>query len=388
MNNFDDIYNQALELLRKGHSKEDILLKFSQHRNELAPLLEISGALLTIPKNIVPTPLMQRKYAVAKAKSFWLTWMHVPKLAGVSMSIMLLLSAFTVMGYQTLKSSPGQALFGVKKSAEQLQLILASNQDAKASLQIQIAQKRLNEAQEIFDNPNSNADQKTAALNELSDQTSTAVAEVNNAAKNNPVSEKTHPLLTSLDSITHDQQNLLSEIKPDAEIKDAQDTALQSLTENTSKISEIKQSVAAADNEQTLAKLKADPNSVTVLGNINKVSPDQITVDKTVFSLTGQTTIKDNSGNFLSIKNLTPETKVNIIGLKTKDALTAQQIVVISADVQQPEVKEASTQTPNVATTALTSLKKILQENQDSSSTTPPAPDSNSAIGSVIFEAP
>src|SRR5438552_397390 len=100
MNNLDDIYNQALDLLSKGHSQEEVLVKFAGHRNELAPLLEISSLLLAIPKNVVPTPLMQRKYAVAKVKSFWLTWAHVPKLAGVTMSIMLLVSAFAVMGYQ------------------------------------------------------------------------------------------------------------------------------------------------------------------------------------------------------------------------------------------------------------------------------------------------
>ncbi|HYV33572.1 MAG TPA: DUF5667 domain-containing protein [Candidatus Limnocylindria bacterium] len=384
MNNLDGIYNQALDLLSKGHSQEEVLVKFSQYRNELAPLLEISSLLLSVPKNIVPTPQIQRKYAVAKAKSLWLTWAHIPKLAGVTMSIMLLLSAFAVMGYQTLNSSPGQTLFAVKKSAEKLQLILALNQDQKASVQIQIAQKRLSEAQEIFNNPSSGADQKTAALTELTDQTNTAVAEVTTAAKNNPSSDKNHPLLNSLDSITHDQENLLAEIKPDSQIKVAANTALQSLNETTAKISEIKQSVAAADNSQTLAKLKADPNSVSVLGNVNKISKEKITVDDSVFTLIPQTIIQDQDGKTLSLDSLTEKTKVNVIGLKNQNNLVAQQIVVIASESAEPEVKDATT-----ATASLSTLKQPSEESQGNSSSTSPAlPDSNSAVGSVIFEAP
>ena len=391
MTNLEEIYDQALEMLRQGYSQEEVLIKFADYKNDLSPLLSLSTELFAMPKNTVPTPLMQRRYASAKVKSWWLTWAHIPKFAGVSMSIMLLLSAFTVVGYQTSKSSPGQALFQVKKFAERSRLILASSQDAKASLQIQIAQKRLNEAQEIFNNPDSNVEQKKAALNELSDQTSTAIAEVNTAAKNNPSSDKNPPLLTSLDSIAHDQQDLLTDIKPDSQIKTAANTALKTLTANTVKISEIKQSVAAAGNEQTLAKLNADPNSVVILGEINKISPQQITVEKTVFIFTSQTVIKNAEGKLVDLKDLNEKSKVNIIGIKNQNNLLAQQILVISPEGQ---VKDASTENPNAAasktaTGVPASLKKNLEGSQESSSTASSSlPDLNTAVGSVIFEDP
>src|ERR1035437_7813344 len=106
MNNLDEIYNQALEMLKKGSSKQDVLLKFSQYQNELAPLLDISSILLSVPKNIVPTPLMRRKYAAVPAKSFWLAWLHISKFASVSVALMMLISAFSVTAYQVSKSTP------------------------------------------------------------------------------------------------------------------------------------------------------------------------------------------------------------------------------------------------------------------------------------------
>src|SRR6266404_2250444 len=150
MNNLDEIYNQALELLKKGFSKQEVLSKFPQHQEQLAPLLNLSGRLFAMPKSVIPTPLMQRKYAMQPARKLWLTWLHVSKFAGVSMAVMLLISAVTVAGYQAAISTPGKSLFAIKKSAEQLQLILATNQDDKAKLQVDIAQKRLEDAQQVL----------------------------------------------------------------------------------------------------------------------------------------------------------------------------------------------------------------------------------------------
>lgn len=261
MNSLEAAYNQAVDMLKKGRSKQEALLKFAEFKNELAPLLDISFSLLSLPKNSPPQPAMQRKYALVPSKGFWLTWIHVSKFAGVSMSLMLLLSAFTVTGYATLKSAPGQTLFQVKKSAEKLQLVLAYNQNQKANIQLQITQSRLNDAKQIFSDPNSNVEQEKAALSELSDQTSNAVAVVNTVAKNDPASDKNHPLVNSLESIAKEQQSLLSKIKPDSEIKIEANTALLSLNKNSAKISEIKSLVATASNDQALTTLKTNATS-------------------------------------------------------------------------------------------------------------------------------
>lgn len=400
MNN-QEVYNQALEMLKKGHSKEEALVKFASEREELAPLLEVSLGLLSMPRNIVPTPFMQRRYAMAKVKNYWFTWLHISKFAGVSMSAMLLISAFAVMGYQASKSGPGQILFPVKKQAEQLKLILAADQNAKANLQIEIAQHRLDEAQAIFSDPASNIEQKKAALTELSDQTTSAVAQVTAVAKSDPGSDKNHPLLSVLDSITQKQQNLLAAIKPDSQITPDASSAQQALNANTVALSQIKNSIVAATNTQVITSLSADPNAVVIYGQITQVSKDQITVEKVTFLFGGQTTIKDSAGNNLSLESLKSGLKVNVAGVKSQNTLIAQQILLISTDAagSQPQVKGATTDKaasptndkPEGQTTTPTSIKKPETPNpagSDLQATQPVTSDQGTASGGFILEDP
>ena len=399
MNSIDEIYNQALEMLKKGHSKEEVLVKFAQFKNELAPLLEISAALLSVPKNIVPTPLMRRKYAAIPVKHFWLAWLHMSKFAGASAAVMLLVSAFSVTAYQASTSIPGSPLFALKKGGENLQLILASSQTKKASLQVSIAQQRLNDAQEIFNNPASNTYQKTVALNELSAQTASAVAEVNTVAIANPKSADSNPLLNSLDKITNQQKNLLTAIKPDSQIKTAQNNALAALGNDTAKLSAIKQTIAVASNDQSaLAKLNSDPNSVAAFGQISQATTSKITVEQITFSINGQTIIKDDAGNSLTPTDLKNGDKASVVGEKTNNILLAQQIFVTSSAASSTsatatttgEVKSALTQTSNITASSAASstaspvgFKKF---NDQNSTTTTPNP--NTASVHTIFEDP
>jgi|GEM_PF-1508679 hypothetical protein len=408
MNNLDEIYNQALEMLKKGHSKEDVLVKFAQFKNELAPLLDISAVFLSLPKNIVPTPMMQRKYAAAPAKRLWLAWLHISKFAGVSVALMLIVSAVSVTAYQTIKSTPGNALFSLKKQAENLQMVLASSQTQKASLQVAIAQQRLNDAQQIFSDPTSNAQQKNAALNELSAQTASAVAEVNTVASTDPKSADSPPLLNSLDNITKQQKNLLAEIKPDSQIKTAQSSALVALGNDTAKLSAIKQTIAVAtDDQEALTKLSSDPNSVAAFGSISRATSSQITVEQITFNITPQTTIQDDAGNTLLPSQLTDGDKASVVGEKNSTQLLAQQIFVTStstADLTATQIQASTTiasASDNPPSTAASSTAPAgqteKQQAQSSTSTQPdqagsssasPVNDSNTVTGSFIIESP
>jgi len=384
----ENIYSEALEMLEKGHSKEEVLLEFTDYKTELEPLLDISASLLLMPKNAAPEPAMRRKYIAAPAKRVWLAWVHVSKFAGVSMSLMLLISAFTVAGYSALHSHPGQSLFAVKKSAEQLQLLLASSQDKKADLQIAIAQKRLDEAQAIFSDPNSGADQKNAALNELASQTTTAVAQVDSAAKSDPQAATNNPLLSSLDNITKQQQALLSDIKPqDSTVTDAAQSALKELDKNTEKISEIKQSVAVADSGQALASLTSDPNAVGVMGTISQLGKNQITVEKTAFTVNDQTVIKNSAGDTAAFSSLSLKMKVNISGTQGQKDILATQIIILTDDDSSGLVQGAATTT---TTTAVSLKKPDTKDDSSGTTTTPTTPiiDPNAATGSFILEDP
>ena len=396
MNNIEDTYNQALELIQQGLSKDEVLVKFAQNKDELADLLSLSEALLATPKNIVPTPLMRRKYALAPSKGFWLTWIHLSKFAGVSMSVMLLLSAAAVTGYAAYKSGPGQTFFPIKKLAEKGELILALGSDKKASLQVAIAEQRLNDAQKIFSNPQSPAAQKNAALAELSDQTSSAVLEVKTAANSDPKSNQNHPLLNSLENLASRQKTLLAKIEPDSQTQTAAEQALLNLKQNTSQISQIKQSMAIADTSQSLAKLSQDPNSIIVLGAISQVSATQITVEKTIFLINPQTAISDSEGNSISAEDLSLNSKVNVAGQKLPNSLVpvAEQILITQSSTTppvQPEIKGELTTASSASSTVIaspnsTSTAPVVKKMGSSTSTTPIDP--NTATGLFIFEDP
>jgi len=235
MQDSETIYNRAMDMIAKGCPKEQVLLEFKEYANELAPLLDISLSLSLLPKLEAPKPAMQRKYALAPSKNFWLTWIHVSKFAGVSVSVMLIVSALAVTGYAAYNSGPGQVLFSIKKTAEQAQVLLAYNQKDKASLQVAIAEQRLSEAQNIFSNPASGVEQKKAALNELASQTSAAVAVVNDVTQSDPKSTQSPPLLSSLENINNQQRTLVAEIKPDNQITQAAGSALASLNADSEK---------------------------------------------------------------------------------------------------------------------------------------------------------
>jgi hypothetical protein len=406
MNSLDEIYNQALTMLKKGRSKEEVLVKFAEFKNDLAPLLDVSSTLLAMPKNIAPTPLMRRKYAATPAKTFWLAWLHVSKFAGASVAVMLLISAFSVTAYQTSKSLPGNTLFPLKKDAENLQLILASDQTQKASLQVAIAQQRLSDAQQIFNDPSSDAAQKTAAINELSAQTTSAVAEVNSVAASDPKSADSPPLLNSLDSIAQQQKTLLSDITPDSQIKNAANSALVALGSDTAKLTAIKQTIAvASDDQEALAKLSSDPNSVAAFGPISQATGSLITVEQITFSITPQTTIQDDSGNTLLTSQLHEGDKASVVGEKSNSQLLAQQIFITSTTTsataaQTPtsspitliSVTGAAATTTSTAQT--TNTEKLPTQSSTStqpdqaSSSSASVDNSNTVTGSFIIEDP
>ncbi|MDR3642106.1 MAG: DUF5666 domain-containing protein [Candidatus Doudnabacteria bacterium] len=329
MNSREDIFNQALAKLAAGHSKQDILASFNEANHDMSPLLDVSRMLLDMPKAIVPTPLMQRKYALSKTKLYWLKWSYTFKFAAVSSGLMLLLSAGAFTAYAARNSLPGNSLFALKRAEEKTQLIFAMDPQAKANLQIAFAQKRLDEAQQIFSNPSQNSQQaQTAALTELSSQTTNALAAAAGVTQTDPQAQSNKPLLNSLEDLTQKQQSLLKQIKSDKQIQTAAQTALTALNNNTKQLSQIKQAMTIADNSQALAQLNNTSTMVTVLGVINTIQNGKITVEKITFNTDPQTVITNNSGDMLRLSDLSAGQTVNAIGKPEQNMLVATQILL------------------------------------------------------------
>ena len=387
MTNREDIYNKALAMLKAGHSIQEILEAFPIAKSELVPLLELSQNLLNVPKGIVPTPLMQRKYAASKAKVFWLTWSHSFKFAALSSSLMLLLSAGAFTAYAARNSLPGNSLFAIKRAEENTQLIFTINPQAKANLEIALAQKRLDEAQQVFSNtsPN-NQDAQTAALAELSSQTSSAVAAAAGVTQTDPQAQSNAPLLSSLENLTNQQQSLLKQIKSDTQIGAAAQTALVALNNNTQQLSQIKQAVSIADNSQALAQLNSTSTSVTALGKISAIGNGEITVEKITFTLDSQTEITNASGDKLQLSDLSPGDTVNVIGSPDQDSLLASKILI--TDNQTASATSTSTTIASTSTTtqaAISSSTSSTDKKVESAFTSKDQTDSTTADTTPLF---
>lgn len=374
--NLEEIYNQSLEMLSQGKTEQEILAHFKDAQKELAPLLQISALLNNIPVNPVPTPFMQRKYEALTKKSLWLGFVHISRFAAVSVGLSLLTAGLVATGFAADQSAPGEALFAVKKTTEKIQLVLAQNQNARASLEIKIAQKRLQEAQAVLNNPSSDPELKTAVINELASQTKTAVEKVNTITTTNPTLDNNEPLLSSLDSITKEQQGLLKQIEQNSEVKILATKALESLSESSAQISEIKSKVAVADSEQTLAALNANQNSTVIVGEITKIDSKKITVEKTEFLLTKNTYIQNSEGQKLELTDLTKGQRVSVTGVKDDlNNITASFVVINQSN--NGAVESASTTKPStIEPTPTPALEKVEET------------DPNITTGGFILEDP
>lgn len=385
MENKEHIFNIALEKLRAGETLEQVLSQFPQYSQELKPLLEITLSLFTLPKNEIPAPAMRRKYSLQPAPRLWLSWLGASRWATVSVGLVLIFTAIAGTSYAAITSLPGNKFFALKKSIENIQLSLAGSPTAKAQLQVVFAQQRLQEVEQILQNPQSNSQQETAAVNELVSTTNDTVNAVNAAAHSNSISGKDHPLVASLETITSQQQSLLKQAQDKTGVSQAADTALAATQQNVTQVAQIKQYLAIASSEQTLTQTVSDPNSVSISGYVTAIDKNSLTVEKTSFVVNANTVVEDAVGSSIGISNLNTTTKVTVLGSKDGKLIVAQQVSVVAPEINAAgAVKGASTSTPG--TTSPTSVKKDPAPTPSPSAST--TTDPNIATGSFILENP
>ena len=150
-------YEKLEEILRqlKNQPLENgTLLGLPEEDREIAVL---AAELQSIPLLNAPHAKIRRKYALASEPIP--LWKNLVFSFRYSIGIAILLCVMFTSGiaYSTAGSLPGEKTFGLKKSAEQFRVKFALNGAQRAYLQLQIAKKRLNEAQQIVQNQNSEA---------------------------------------------------------------------------------------------------------------------------------------------------------------------------------------------------------------------------------------
>ncbi len=386
----EDAFDQALEQVRHGVPLATILAHSpASYRAELAGLLEVAASGLLIAKNEPPRALRRYRFAETSrpqrvlASIFpWLKIGAVP--AGVLAALVISVSA--------VNAKPGMVLFPVKQQFEQIPARLTQNQDKKASIQLKIAQKRLNDAVAVINSPSSNSAEQTAALSELNEQTQTALVAVKEVATAMAISKGDNSsLLNSMTQIADAQAELATKVKEQPSPSPEADSVLATSKESKNAVAEIKR-LTSAVNDQELANL--DHNAVFVIGLINLKNTGGITVENNSFVIDQNTVIKNEDDKPIGIAELNLNTKVSIIGNKnSRDQLVASKITVLAEPetAADPEVKGDTDAEPDAAanqTVAPTapSAQPTPDESPDKSISS--EPDPNTAVGGVIFEAP
>jgi hypothetical protein len=151
----EDMLARVLDDLEHGKSIQDCLAEFPEHAEELAPLLQLAGAIKQVPKP-VPRPEavrevirnvrrgVRRNESPASRfflRSFWLR----PAFVRTALAACL----FIVLGWTTVRLSaaslPGEFLYPVKRLSEQVQYFFTTSPEGKAELHILFADRRTSE---------------------------------------------------------------------------------------------------------------------------------------------------------------------------------------------------------------------------------------------------
>ena len=362
--------------LKRNPLEKEALLEFPEQQQE-AVLLAV--ALKSIPIINPPRAVQRRKYEAqteAMPAFAFSSLFHFRFIASTAVVVFMVLGGG--FAYVTFHSLPGQTLFSVKKSAEQFR--------------VQIAKKRVAEAEKLAASDNNDPELALAALKEVTQATETASKEVKTlTAKDIKASED--PLLAALEDVSKKEKDLVAGITPDNQTQDQQDVIALSLR-NQTRVSEIKQAVETATAEEAITSLSSGLGTVVVSGQITQVNKNSFTIEKTQFIFGEKTEVVSQDGEKLPFESLKIEAKAAATGKKTDGKLIALKLTVFdvsqkegAADETEGEVKgEATEADKQNSTTPDTILNPISDDASAGSEATEANP--NSATGGYIIEDP
>ncbi len=164
MKQIEQILTDCLAEIRSGKTTvEECLLRFSEMRQELEPLLRMAAGIQPLPDYRMGESVKQssREKLLRQIKSVRppartsfsdILSLGIPRqpavvraVASVLAIIMVILLAGGSTAYAAQNSLPGDALYPVKISTENVRLFIAGNDAAKAKLNIAFANRRLEE---------------------------------------------------------------------------------------------------------------------------------------------------------------------------------------------------------------------------------------------------
>lgn len=394
MNKLDE--NQLEQLLSRLKSAPLEQGSFSDLSETEKEILLLAAELKSIPILNPPQAAMRRKYA-QKTVEFpvWKTFISF-KLAWALAAFALIITTGGI-SYGVANALPGQKLFGLKKTAEQFRVKFAGSDIDRAYLQVQIAKKRVNEAEQLASEANQNPEQQLAAIKELSHATELAAKEVEGLSPKS-IKESSRPLLASLEAVSQKEQDLISTLAVNEKTKDGKEDVIALSLKNQIKVSAIKQSVEVATAEEAIATLSSGPDGVVISGQITQILADKLMVEKTAFVMDDETQILGFNGTELKPNDLKLQTKVAVSGKKTGGVLIALKITVLEtasddaqkqpADQPKGEVRGDNTEKIDLNSTTPAGILRPIINNGESETQAQSLTNPNAATGNFIIEDP
>ena len=159
MNKQYEILEVCLNEIEQGVSVDAVLSRYPEYTNELRPIIETSVQAkdIAVP---VPSPevvkrnrakLLQRAAEMREAKSVPRIWSAPLRRAFVSLAIVaLLFVSGTNLVRAASTSLPGDQLYPVKRSWEDVLLFFTFDEDAREALEFEHENERLDELHELF----------------------------------------------------------------------------------------------------------------------------------------------------------------------------------------------------------------------------------------------
>ena len=338
------IFDEAITRIQSGENIYSVISSFpDEHRDTLFDMLGIARQAVHIPLKEVPTPIKRRIYLdIPKQNLHLFKFLSFIKTA-YPVSVLVLLATLTGTVCASMNCLPGDRLFTIKKALQGAEVMLVQNPERKAELQLNIAQKRLHDAQTVIA-ATADTQSQSKAIEELNKETDVALQKIKEIAASNPVNSKPE-LIKKAEEITESKQRLLSAAAPEV----AKESAAR-VEEHKHAIASIKQIIAAA-NEQDQAKLEPT-KEIAITSAIESIRNKLLKIEKNTFEVDeANTVIEDEKGNKLALKDLSENDMVKVEGQIKNQKTLAQKIVLISK-AKLPEVKPTTKPTTGTATAA------------------------------------
>lgn len=350
-------------------------ISHAQTNPTLAPFANLMVKLSSFPKSILPKANFNaiRNQVLDKISipadlevmtdraSFWSTIPYIVRMsAGMIGTLLIIISLGIGTAVAALQSVPGDAIYPLKKVVENIELNLTTDRNAKANLQIQFANNRLDELTQVleknqageFTGPQA---QKIVAdtINDLRETTAAALS---------ATSKSNNPKVSTLTKIVDLSNKQVAVLKPllsaatirnEGEVKIVLQQALETSIDSKQQAIKNIEDTGAEVTDSTANTPTS--NKVDANGKITTITLDSVSIGTSKFLLTKDT-------QYIGIKptDLKVDVAITISGEVQDDKKTYALIISpVNTKTQEPTVEtQTDTTTTNTTDTSASTTVK------------------------------